>query len=137
PRLFVHMAVGIVLFFVGGVLATDQVGQRGADAQAKDTEIPVPQDRAKQEKLRQARLDYYTNTTAGAYDKVGKKSPRWDAAARRALEALAAHWSAPHSILLMDKWITVAEACDEALKAGCDDPFIRYLAEHQAYRFQN
>ncbi len=38
----------------------------------------IPQDRAKTEKRERERMEWHFRTSVGAYDKVGKKDPRWD-----------------------------------------------------------
>jgi hypothetical protein len=98
--------------------------------------VPVPQDPAKQERLRQARRSWYHATTVAAYDAVGRKSPKWDEPARRALNAIARYWAEPYSLIRQDELRSVAEGCEQALQAGCDDPLVGYLAEYQPFRYR-
>jgi hypothetical protein len=86
----------------------------------------IPQDAAKLVKRRDDRLDWYRRTLVGAYDKSGRKNPRWDDKVRVALD-LAARMSAQE----IDPRITpgqVQKAVRVALDAGSDDPLLRSIA---------
>src|SRR5471030_2941986 len=82
----------------------------------------------------QSLLDWDLKTTVGAYQEVGKTNPAWDEPAIRALSEYARHPF--NKIRFTDKpWIeTISEPwaenvrtnCDAAIKAGCDDPMVRY-----------
>src|SRR5262249_38319866 len=81
---------------------------------------PIPQDAAAIEKRRHDRLAWNRRTLQEAYDRVGKKDPRWDEPARKALDLAARMFS-----LEIDPQITfndVYAAARAALDAGCDDP---------------
>ncbi len=88
---------------------------RGADA-------PIPQNRqARQKRLREA-LSWNEKTLVGAYDRVGKRSPRWDRQAREALGLMARSVSkASDPPPSPDE---VRAAFKKAVDAGCDDPLI-------------
>jgi hypothetical protein len=89
-------------------------------------EPPVPQNPPAQARARADALAWHRAMTVEAYDKVGRRDPRWDAAARRALEACAA--AGLRGLSRMDSARVAQQAADEALKAGCDDPLVRYVA---------
>lgn len=101
------------------------IGLAASFAPASAAEKPIPQDIAKMEKHRRDWLEWNRRTTVGAYDKVGKKNPKWDKPAREALEYAARMFCA---------YIYPAGAYDElrkltkvAVDAGCDDPMVVYL----------
>jgi hypothetical protein len=107
-------ALGIAL---GILLATEVVG----------AEKPIPQDTARMEKQRRELLEWNTRTIQGAYDKVGKKDPRWDKPARAALDKAARMFSkqVDPGIELVD----INQPARAAVAAGCDDPYVHYLYE--------
>src|SRR5436190_7225549 len=71
-------------------------------------------------------LSYNLKTTVGAYERAGRKNPKWDAAAKGSLEAFARIRSStnglPESLFMVLKTNLPVLA---TLK--CDDPMIRYL----------
>jgi hypothetical protein len=88
-------------------------------------EKPIPQDLARMEKRRSERLLWYIRTVGGAYDRVGKKDPRWDDQARDALALAARMFS-----LEVDPAVTdgdIYKRARSAVDAGCDDPYLRYI----------
>lgn len=85
---------------------------------------PIPQDPGRQEEQYRKILEWNRKTLGGAYERVGKKDPRWDEHARKALEATAMHFSQvpnppPHAV--------IHAAAKAALEAGCDDPMVLYV----------
>ena len=62
-------------------------------AAAVGAETPIPQDAVRMEKRRRERLEWNRRTLRGAYDKVGKKDPRWDEPAREAMDLAARMFS--------------------------------------------
>lgn len=87
---------------------------------------PVPQEEpAKAEERRRRWREFHRANTVTAYDRVGKKNPKWDAEARKALEAAARLWSG--NLNGGDDRVDAWKAAKRALDAGCDDPLIRYL----------
>ncbi|MHB1559402.1 MAG: hypothetical protein ACYC61_18285 [Isosphaeraceae bacterium] len=105
-------ALGIVLFLAALVSAV------AADK-------PLPQDKARIAALLKENLDWNRQTLGAAYERVGKKDPRWDAAARKALELAALHFSQnPDPLILAND---VYDAARKAVDAGCDDPMILYV----------
>jgi hypothetical protein len=92
---------------------------------------PIPQDIAPTEKHRKARLEWNRQTLGGAYEKAGKKDPKWDQKAREAMELAAKTFS-----LQVDPVVTTAElhaAAKAAVDAGCDDPMLLYLFNRTAF----
>jgi hypothetical protein len=95
-----------------------------AAAEAKPS-APIPQDAAVIEKCRHDLLAWNRRTLQDAYDRVGKKDPRWDEAARKALDLAARLVS-----LEVDPQVTFSDvysAAKAAVDAGCDDPMLVYL----------
>jgi hypothetical protein len=86
---------------------------------------PIPQDAARMEKRARERLAWNRRTVGDAYDKVGKRNPKWDKSAREALD-LAARMFAQQG----DPPISLADIygpAKKAVDAGCDDPLVLYL----------
>jgi len=102
---------------------------------AAESPSAIPQNAGRQELARQRRRAWYLEVTVGAYQKVGRKSPKWDAAAERAIVAMARHWAEPLSPIEMDQLKVVAEACEEAMAAGCDDPLVAFVSASHGERF--
>jgi hypothetical protein len=94
----------------------------------------IPQDPAAQEARRKDRLAWHRATTVEAYDRVGKRDPKWDTAARRALTAFAESWALPW-FPAKEQTRTADEAARQAVAAGCDDPLIEYVVGRNLYDF--
>ena len=80
------------------------------------------------------RLAWHRATTVEAYDRVGKKDPKWDAAARKVLEAFA-NSGASTNLAGKDYLKAADEAAAEALAAGCKDPLVQYIYDRGFYGF--
>jgi hypothetical protein len=91
-----------------------------ADAPSKG----IPQDAAQIAKDRQERAAWKVRTLGEAYEKVGKKDPKWDKDAREALAAFVVPFSDLGTVFVPAK---------KALDAGCDDPLILYLYARTSY----
>jgi hypothetical protein len=88
---------------------------RGADA-------PIPQNpQARLKRLREG-LSWNEKTLVDAYERVGKKGPRWDRQAREALGLMARSVSKAGDPPPSPK--EVRAAFKNAVDAGCDDPLI-------------
>lgn len=85
---------------------------------------PIPQDAARSEKKSKERLEWNRRTTVGAYDKLGKKDPKWDAPAREAMEMAARMFSEQHPPI---DYGMIHKKAQVAVDAGCDDPYLLYL----------
>jgi predicted Zn finger-like uncharacterized protein len=85
---------------------------------------PIPQDPEKQRQSYDELLAFQRRTLAGAYDKVGKKDPRWDGPAREALEGLAGFLSS--SPEPRHRALPTCARAREAINAGCDDGLVLY-----------
>lgn len=77
-------------------------------------------------KKREAYESWTRRTVVEAYEKAGRKNEAWDAAARDAVAGAAEQWAADAG------GATAAarkayEHSQEALRAGCDDPLVRYI----------
>lgn len=85
----------------------------------------IPQDAARMEQRSRDRLEWNRRTLVGAYDKVGKKDPRWDESARRAFDLAARMFSQQ-----VDPQVTLGDIhvpAKKAVDSGCDDPLLLYL----------
>jgi hypothetical protein len=94
-------------------------------APAAAADRPIPQDRARMEKRFQDRLAWNRRTLGAAYEKVGKKDPRWDEAARKALDLAARMYSLQYEPIV--PYTEVHAAAKQAVEAGCRDPLILYV----------
>jgi hypothetical protein len=92
--------------------------------QAQSVEKAVPQDPAVRLKRQKETLAWNERTLVGAYDRVGKKSPRWDRQAREALDMMARSVSRVEDPPPSPE--TVRGAFRKAVEAGCDDPLIAF-----------
>jgi hypothetical protein len=88
-------------------------------------EVSIPQDPQRQEQRFREMLAWNSRTLGGAYEKVGKKDPRWDKYAREALDAAARNFS--HVIDPQTYLWDIQRATQNAVALGCDDPLILYL----------
>ena len=86
---------------------------------------PIPQDAARMEKRARDRLEWNRKTLVGAYDKVGKRDPKWDTPAREALDLAARMFSQQVDPVISLKDVHVP--AKKAVEAGCNDPMILYL----------
>lgn len=114
----------ILAVFAGLFLAASAVAADGEDR-------PIPQDPQWNKMRETVTLPWNRKTLVEAYNKVGKKDPRWDKPAREALEA-AARYFTPH----VNQSVKVEEIytpAKKAVDAGCDDPLILYLYARSAY----
>jgi tetratricopeptide (TPR) repeat protein len=104
------------------------VGTSAAPALAQPAaKVPaVPQDAVAQKKLRDQWLAYHRHGTLEAYDKVGKKDPKWDFAARKGLDALAEYWAAPYRSEEARR--KAHDLLQEVVDLGCPDPLVGYAA---------
>ena len=85
----------------------------------------IPQDIPSMERRRSDLLKWNLETLVGAYDKVGKKNPKWDEQARAALDLSARMFS-----LQIDPsvyWTDIAKPAKAAIDAGCDDPLVVFF----------
>lgn len=98
---------------------------------AGEGDPPIPQDPQWQKKREATSLAWNRKTLLAAYDKVGKKDPRWDKPAREALEA-ATHFLTPRAES-RTKIEKIYEPAKRAVDAGCDDPLILYLFARSSY----
>ncbi len=87
---------------------------------------PIPQDHARMEKQFRDRLEWNRRTLELAYEKMGKKDPRWDEPARKALDLAARMFSRQYEPVVRNDEIHAAAR--KAIDAGCrGDPLILYL----------
>jgi hypothetical protein len=91
---------------------------------ASGSEVQIPQNPQARIKRQRAVLSWNEKTLAGAYDRVGKRSPRWDRQAREALGLMARAVSKAGDQL--PKPDEVRASFKKAVDAGCDDPLIAF-----------
>jgi hypothetical protein len=94
-------------------------------AEAAAADKPIPQDTVRIEKHRRDRLEWNRRMLQGAYDKVGKKDPRWNEPARKALDLAARMFSQEVDPVVTQR--DIAAPAKAAIDAGCDDPLVVYL----------
>jgi hypothetical protein len=86
--------------------------------------VPLLKARARWEKYHTVNYRENLGTALEAYDRVGKKDPKWDAAVKRGIEI----YVKPQALRKRDETIEAAVAAfKQAAAAGCDDPFALYL----------
>lgn len=77
----------------------------------------------------QQRLQWHLTTLLGAYEKSGRKNPKWDVAISNALTAYA--YQRASDLHTLDVNFVISEACNHAQAAGSDDPMVEYLLARQ------
>ncbi|SIN78497.1 hypothetical protein SAMN05444166_0835 [Singulisphaera sp. GP187] len=95
------------------------------DAAPAVAATPIPQDPRRQAQRRRDRLEWNRRTLGGAYDRVGKKAPRWDREARESLEAAALLFTRDLDPRARHK--AVLGLAQKAVDKGCDDPMVLYV----------
>ena len=84
----------------------------------------IPQDMAKAAKRDRERMEWHFRTSVGAYNKIGKKDPRWDDLARKAVDlAVRSSFETGGKVTFLE----VNRAAKAAVDAGCDDPLVAML----------
>jgi Leucine-rich repeat (LRR) protein len=84
-----------------------------------------PSSEARWTKERQELLDRNRKTMRDAYDKIGKRDPKWNDSARAALDAMTMNFSQwPRPVPTHDDVFVLAK---KAIDAGCDDPMVLYV----------
>lgn len=86
---------------------------------------PIPQDPARMAKFSDDCLAWNRATLGDAYARVGKQDPKWDEAAREALDRAARMFSYREDPVVTPE--DVFRPARRAVQAGCDDPLILYL----------
>ncbi len=96
--------------------------------QPEDSTDPSPS--AKPPRDAEKRFEWNKNTSLGDYERAGERNAKWDEPAKKALEMFARLRSFGISAV-PDSVKTVGGLCEDAIKAGCDDPLVRYV--HMRY----
>lgn len=94
-------------------------------AKADDFDRPIPQGVERQKRSYNEMLAWHRKTMGGAYEKIGKRNPKWDTAAREALDIAARRFS-----LTSDPDVpmrAIYGPAKRAVDAGCDDPMVLYM----------
>jgi hypothetical protein len=83
-------------------------------------------DSSKTAKEKEKRFEWNKRTIVGDYERVGKRSPKWDEPALKSLNSFVKMRSyGTNSVPNQTK--EIAEPCQQAIDAGCDDVLVRYL----------
>ena len=101
---------------------------------ALEAALPYLRARARANKRMRDDWDVNLRTSVAAYEKAGKRSEKWDAAVRDAISL----YTQP--VALRDRGETdetVAAAFKKATDAGCDDPYVLYLATRAQLRLDD
>jgi hypothetical protein len=106
---------------------------QSAQTQSKTPVLLIEENVVVSKGQEQSRLEWNQKTLIAEYHRVGRTNPRWDAAAVRALTAFARLRSQPYATSNETEFAT---ACREAIKAGCDDPLLKYLSLRTAAEVQ-
>jgi hypothetical protein len=124
-----------------------RVARVALDPDLKPPEVaspPVPRDSAAQERARTALEKQLREEYPAAYERHGHKDPRWDAAAREALQAWVRfqvrpayrelldtggyYQSVPFDFQVGEDQVVAWKATQRAINAECDDALILYLS---------
>ena len=117
--LFLSPVVAFALF-----LPTNLVAQPALPKDALEFKLPSSSE-AKWLEKKQADLERYRKTMRFAYDKVGRRNPKWDDLAHETLDAAARAFSL--QIRPTTRQPDVFPLAKKALDAGCDDPMIVFM----------
>jgi tetratricopeptide (TPR) repeat protein len=86
---------------------------------------PIPQDSERMKKRRTQRLASVRASGVETYARVGSRNPKWDTVVKDALEKVAI--AKVMSDRDGDAVMAAVDALTEAVRLGCDDPYVRYL----------
>lgn len=112
---------------VTAVLSLSAVAQPATNAIVA-TSTPTVVGRLTPAEVARRRLEWNMKTLVGAYDKVGSRNQKWDAAAREVLTAFAEIRCQSANPKDSDRLLSVVQSgCERASAAGCDDAMISYL----------
>lgn len=87
----------------------------------RELNVPAPA----RDKAFDQRLEWNLETCVDAYNKIGSHDRKWDFAARGALQIMAQQ-NAVESVWVESSKNLLPMYLDEAAKAGCDDPLVKY-----------
>jgi tetratricopeptide (TPR) repeat protein len=91
---------------------------------------PIPQDPQKAKLARSEHLTWTRRTLAGAYDKVGKKDPRWDEQVNELMKLAVPDFALREN---HGNYDDVHQAAKRAIDAGCDDPMVLYIYAQSSF----
>lgn len=100
-------------------------GKSPAPSRVADGSPAIPQDLERMARWRRGHREWNRETIRGAYERVGRRDPRWDEPALEAMDLAARMFSRD-----VDPETTVPDVhrpARAAIDAGCDDPMIAYL----------
>ena len=123
-----HAASVALRNFSGKVLPAVEAAAAGAGPAARaelKNVVPILRGRANAERRLKQDFDVNLNSALEAYDKVGRKNPKWDDAARAAIRAFVQPVFDPRRKPedQQRRLATVKKPID----LGCDDPLVRYF----------
>lgn len=77
---------------------------------------------------------FFKKNIVDAYEKVGRRNPKWDADARKVLALSVQRWMLPTADPDLD-W-QILHSAEDALRAKCDDPLVLYNQVHALLALQ-
>ena len=98
-----------------------------------DAKLGIPQDLKKQKEKRQARLNWFLQSTLEAYDRVGVRNEKWDSDAREALRCYANYFGVSRYARSNDDLVGGYTHAKKAMMSGCKDPFIKLIQIQMSY----
>jgi len=109
--------------------AVRQVPEKPSDAEPRSDSAEETSSSIDKAEAQKERLDWNQRTLVGAYEKNGRRNPKWDGFAIKALDGFANQRGNNRPGLSA----IIATNCAQAVTAGCDDPMVAYL--HARYSF--
>jgi len=110
-------------------LVQAELQRTGLDAEVRtrlEASVPAFKSKARHSaatRKKELSVAWTQKTVVDAYDRVGRKDPKWDAEARKALGIVVRSWEGSATLAEMRQ---AYDLCGAALQAGCDDPLILY-----------
>jgi hypothetical protein len=121
----INMKILVVFFAVLVVVVVDaeRISQAAEISSSKVQRIPSHFQPGKLKSL-----PFYEKITLKAYQNIGSRNPKWDSNAETALLLFGRQLADSESVLGTSNYVTMVSAFRNALRAGCDDPYVRYAS---------
>ena len=126
---WVKVVLAVMIVQLETSAAVRQVPEKPSDTESSSESAEETSSSNDKAEAQKERLNWNQRTLVGAYEKIGRRNPKWDGFAIKALDAFAHQRGNNHPGLSA----VVATNCAQAVTAGCDDPMIAYL--HVRYSF--
>ena len=127
-RIAAHLILisSLVLSLVAAVAPKGKPAKVGGPISDQSEEPPDPVPPPKAPKDAEMRFQWNKRTSIEDYERVGDRNAKWNEPAKRALETFSRLRS--YGISSVPNAMTnIGSLCEQAVKAGCDDPLIKYL----------